>query len=321
MTLAWLPDADQPPLTLTEALTSWTLDPFVVVPVLGAAGLYLWGLQVLRRRGDSWPGLRIVWWFAGLGLVLLGTSSFLGSYDRTLFLVPAVQHMLLQMIAPVGLVCGAPVSLALRTLPRRWRLGLLRVVHSPPVRFLSHPATAFALFAVTQFVFYYSTLYQASLVNAWVHDVGHLHFVLVGFLFYWSLLGIDPVPHRPPFVFKFLLVIGMAPIHILLGIPIMMMDDLISGDYYIALGRTWGPSPADDQYIGGAILWGFGDLSAAALIGVFVRQWYRSDERLARRTDRRLDRLHGDSATITPWWLVKPGAEQDDVMGPQRDTR
>lgn len=309
------------PLTPLVALTSWTFDPLVLVPLTVAAGLYLWGVQVLRRRGVPWPVARIVWWFAGLVLVFLGTATFLGVYDRTLFLVPAVQHMLLQMIAPVGLVCAAPVTLALRTLPERWRAVLLFVVHSRWARFVSHPGVAFALFGLTQFVYYYTALYEISLRTVWVHDLGHLHFVLVGFLFYWSLLGIDPVPHRPAFVFKFLLVVGMAPIHILLGVPIMMMDTLIGGDYYLALGRDWGPSPEQDQFIGGAILWGFGDLAAAALIGAFLRQWYRSDERMARRTDRQLDRLHGASTTITPWWLADPRTEQADVNGPQRDTR
>jgi cytochrome c oxidase assembly factor CtaG len=310
-----------PPLTPLTALTSWTFDPLVLVPLAAAAGLYLWGVRALRRRGDPWPPARVAYWFLGLALVFLGSSTFLGVYDRTLFLVPAIQHMLLQMIAPVGLVCAAPMTLALRTLPPRWRRVLLAVVHSRWARFVAHPAVAFALFGLTQFVYYYTALYDVSLTSKWVHDLGHLHFVLVGFLFYWSLLGIDPVPHRPAFVFKFLLVVGMAPIHILLGVPIMMMDALIGGEYYLALGRDWGPSPLDDQFIGGAILWGFGDLAAAALIGAFMRQWFHSDERMARRTDRQLDRLYGDAATITPWWTADASAQQADVSGPQRDTR
>ena len=317
--VASMPDAEQPPLTLLRLLTSWTFDPAMLFPLAAAAGLYLWGVRVLRRRGDTWSRQRTGYFFAGLALVLVSVSSSLGVYDRTLFLVPAVQHMLLQMIAPVGLVLGAPMSLALRTLPTRWRTTLLAVVHSRPAQIVAHPGVAFALFAITQFVYYYTSLYEASLRNVWVHDLTHVHFVLIGFLFYWSLLGIDPVPHRPPFFFRFLLVIGLAPIHILLGIPIMMMDTLLAGDHYLELARTWGPGLLDDQFIGGAILWGFGDLSSAALVGAFIRQWYRSDERVARRTDRQLDRLYGDAATTTPWWLAEAGGEQaPDVLGPQR---
>lgn len=301
--LAWMPPADQPPLTIERMLTAWTFDPAMVLPVLVAAGLYLWGVRMLRRRGDAWPVLRTVYWFAGLTLVFLATSSALGVYDRTLFVVPAIQHMLLQMIAPVGLAMGAPITLAMRTVPAVWRRRVLAVVHSRPMRFVGHPAIAFALFAITQFAFYYTPLYEMSLRNVWLHDLSHVHFVLVGFLFFWALLGVDPVPHRPPFFFRFMLVLGLAPMHILLGIPIMLMNELLAEDFYVEVARGWGPTLLDDQAVGGGILWGFGDVSAAALIGAFVLQWYRSDDRDARRTDRALDRRYGAGPTMPPWWL------------------
>lgn len=315
---ASMPPADPPPLTGSTMLTSWMFDPAMLVPLALAAGAYLWGVRVLRRRGDAWPTRRIVYWFLGLAVIFIGVSSTLGVYDRALFLIPAIQHMILQMIAPVGLVLGAPTSLALRALPRRGRRILLAVLHTRWARFVTHPAIAFALFAITQFAFYYTALYELSLTNVWVHDIMHWHFVAVGFLFYWALLGIDPSTHRVRFSFKMLLVVGLGPLHILLGIPIMMSKSLFAADFYLALARDWGPAPLADQHIGGAILWGFGDVSAIALIGAFVVQWFRSDHRTAMRTDRQLDRLHGDAPTIRPWWLTDP-ADTPDVLGPQRD--
>ena len=169
-------------------------------------------------------------------------------------------------------------------------------------------------------MYYYTPVYDASLRSMPLHDFLHWHFVLVGFLFYWSLLGVDPVPHRPPFLFRFMLVVGLAPIHILLGIPIMLMDTLLAGDYYLALDRDWGPSPLRDQYIGGGILWAFGDVSAAVLIGAFLKRWQRSDEREARRTDRQIDRAYGSGPTMTPWWLLDEGDDRADALGPQRDS-
>lgn len=312
------PAGELPALTLERLLTSWTLDPVMLIPLAVAGGCYLWGVWTMRRRGDHWSSLRVVFWFAGLLVIFIGVSSAVGVYDRTLFMVPAVQHMVLQMIAPVGLVMAAPMSLALRTLPAAGRRVLLALMHSRAVRTIAHPAVAFGLFAATQFVYYYSPLYLASLRTPWVHQLMHLHFVLIGFLFYWALLSVDPTPFRLRFVFRFMLVVGMAPVHIVLGIPIMLMDDLIAADYYLAMGREWGPSPLRDQQIGGGILWVFGDAAAAALIGAFVRQWSGSDERLARRTDRQLDRVHGSGATMRPWWLAEPGEDVADVSGPQR---
>lgn len=321
--LATMPPNDPPPLTVERMLTSWTLDPVLIVPLVAVGALYLWAVHRLRRRGDAWTSLRVWAWIGGLVVVFVGNSSALGGYDRVLFQVPAIQHMVLQMVAPVGLVIAAPMTLALRTLPPRPRRALLAVVHHSALRYLGHPVVAFAFFSITQFAYYYTPLYAASMTNVWVHDLTHLHFVLVGFLFYWSLLAIDPVPFRVPFYLRFLLVMGMAPVHILLGLPIMMMDSLIAGDYYIGLNRDWGPAILSDQHIGGAILWGFGDVSAGVLVAVFAREWSRSEERIARRTDRQLDRLYGKDAMMRPWWLADDPAAGSSVakVGPAATRR
>ncbi|ANY10535.1 cytochrome c oxidase assembly protein [Pseudonocardia sp. HH130630-07] len=315
---AGLPPQDLPPLTAETMLLSWTFDPVVLVPLVLAGLLYLWGVGRLRRRGDVWPLRRSTLFGLGLALAAVGMASSLGVYDRVLFSVPAVQHMVLQMIAPVGLALGAPVSLALRALPVSARRVLLAVLHSRWSRVVSHPGTAFAIFAITQFAFYYTPLYALSLTDMWVHDFMHLHFVAVGFLFYWALLGVDPTPHRVRFSLKMILVVGMGPLHILLGVPIMMTSTLFAAEYYTSLGRDWGPTLLDDQHLGGAILWGFGDIAAIGLIGAFARQWFACDERAARRTDRQLDRLYGDEPTLRPWWLTRD-EDTPDVLGPQRD--
>ena len=52
------------------------------------------------------------------GLVRAGHPSALAAYDTVLFWVHMVQHMVLAMLAPVFLALGAPITLALRTLPR-----------------------------------------------------------------------------------------------------------------------------------------------------------------------------------------------------------
>ena len=119
---AGLPPLDPPPLTVETMLFSWTFDSVVLVPLALTGVLYLWGVRRLRRRGDAWAPRRTAFFLLGLGLTVVGTASFLGVYDRVLFSVPAIQHMVLQMIAPVGLVLGAPISLALRALPMR-RMG------------------------------------------------------------------------------------------------------------------------------------------------------------------------------------------------------
>lgn len=300
--------ADPPPFTAWQALTSWTLNADAIVVLLALLGLYLVGVHRLRRRGVPWATQRVVSWAAGLATIAVAETSAAQVYSAALFSAGAVQHMVLQMVAPAFLVLAAPVTLALRTLPRRPRRALLAVVHSPPVRAISHPAAAFALSAISLFVFYYTPILDATLRYPWLDAVSHLHFVAVGFLFYWSILGIDPVPHRPPFAFRFLLVVGMAPMHVLIGLPIMLSDTPYAADYFLALGRNSPDEILTDLNTGGALLWAFGDVSAIVLIVGFVTAWSRSDARDARRLDRALDRIHGSGPTMTPWWLEAPAA-------------
>ena len=65
------------------------------------------------RSAGRWPS-----WSSGWGPSSLATSSGLAAYDTTLLSVHMVQHMVLSMVVPLALALGAPVTLALRTLPR-----------------------------------------------------------------------------------------------------------------------------------------------------------------------------------------------------------
>lgn len=295
-----------PPFTAGRLLTEWTFAPSIILPVLLAAGLYVWGVRRLTARGVPWPASRTILWFVGLAVILLATSSAVGVYDSALFSMHSIQHMLLQMIAPAPLGMAAPVTLALRTLPPRPRRVLLAVVHNRYVRRVSHPLVAYGLFVVSPFVLVYSRLFEVSLTNDLVHNLTHVHFLLVGALLYWPLLGVDPLPNPLPFVFRLLLVLGLGPAHIVLGIPIMLRDDLVAPEYFMQVAAAWGTDPLDDQRTGGGLLWVFGDIVVIfMLFGMFL-QWNRSEEREQRRIDRHLDRAYGkDTATTPPWWTTE----------------
>ncbi len=93
-----------PALTLSRAVTSWTLDLPVLVAVLVAAGLYLAGVRRLRRAGQPWPAARTFSFLVGgTGAVVLATMSFLGVYQGVLFSIRAVQNVLLLLVAPLFL--------------------------------------------------------------------------------------------------------------------------------------------------------------------------------------------------------------------------
>lgn len=296
-------DIPTDPLDLNQALTSWTLPGWELAALTIAAAAYLLGVRTLRRRGIPWKRGRTVLWFIGLGLIGVSTSSAIGVYDSASFAMSAVQHMILQMIAPAPLGLAAPVTLALRASTGRPRRILLAVLHSRYVAVVTHPLVAYVLFVITPFVLIYSSLFELGLTNGLVHDLTHLHFVLVGALLYWPLLGIDPLPNPLPYVLRLLLVIGLGPAHIVLGIPIMLRDSLLAPGFFLDVASRWGNDPLADQKVGGGLLWIFGDVVVLFLLGGMFTQWSRSEEREQRRIDRHLDRIHGSAVTTPPWWL------------------
>ena len=280
-----------PPFTAAAVITQSRVDPVLAVGLVLAGGLYLWGVRRLRLRGDSWsPGRTWAWLAGGLGTIAVATMSGLGAYDDTLFSVHMVQHMLLAMVAPVFLALGAPVTLALRVLPGGSRRALLGALHSRAVKVLTFPLVGWLLFVFNPFVLYFSPLYEASLRHAWVHEWMHLHFLLVGCLFFWPLVGLDPIPGRVAYPLRALLLFVALPFHAILGLSIMGSGQLIAGDYYEGLHLSWS-DPHSEQRVGGGLLWASGDLVGLLMLGSVVVQWTRASEREAEREDRRLDRL------------------------------
>ena len=136
-----------PPFDLGRVFTEWGLAPAPLVVTVWAAGLYLVGVRTLRRRGDVWPvGRTVMFVGVGMGLFYVATSSGLAAYDTTLLSVHMVQHMVLSMLVPLALALGAPVTLALRTLPPAPRRWLLAVLHSRVAKVLSFPPLTLLLY-------------------------------------------------------------------------------------------------------------------------------------------------------------------------------
>jgi len=296
--LAHAGPADQPPpLTPLRALTGWVFEPLPALGVVVVGLLYLYGVHRLRSRGDTWSPWRTASFVVlGLGSFVLATQSALAAYDTVLFSAHMVQHMVLAMLTPVFLALGAPITLAIRTLPGAGRRRLLAVLHSRVAKLVTFPVVAGVLFVATPFALYLTGWYEATLRNGVLHDLNHLHFVAVGALWFWPLLSPDPMPGRIPHPMRLLAIFATMPLHAFLGVAIMGSATVVAGDWYAEVDRSWGPSLARDQEIGGGILWASGDLVALVVLGALFVQWARASAREARREDRRLDRLEADAA-------------------------
>jgi putative copper resistance protein D len=285
-----------PPFSPAEIFTQPRLTSLIAILLLVAAFLYGYGVYRLRQRGDSWPpGRTVAFVLGGLGSMALVTVSGIEAYDDTLLSVHMVQHMVLSMVGPIFLALGAPVTLALRTLTPGPRKTLLQVLHSGIVKVLTFPLVAFGLFVANPFLLYFTDLYRQSLEHEWLHELIHVHFVLTGCLFFWPLLGLDPLPNRWPYPARALLMVLSVPFHTVLGLTIMQGSTLLAGDYYPNLHLAWA-DPHADQVLAGGILWAGGEVVSVTMLGILVIQWIKQSEREARRIDRALDRAEAQEA-------------------------
>jgi len=274
-----------PPYDLAAALTEWRLDPWPLLGLALAAAGYLWGLHRLALRGRRWSRRRTASFATGLAALLVATQSSLGAYDETLFSVHVAQHMVLSMVGPFFLALGAPVTLLLQASDRRVQVSILGVLHSRPAALLTHPLTVVALFGLTLYGLYFTPLYELSLRNGLVHELVHVHFTLAGSLFFWVVVGLDPVGRRVPFGARLGLVLATVPLHAFLGIALMAGNQPVADGWYEQV-RTWGPSPLVDQRTGGAVMWGVGELLSLAAGAVVLRQWMASEDRATDRAER-----------------------------------
>ncbi|BCJ77908.1 hypothetical protein CS0771_74520 [Catellatospora sp. IY07-71] len=283
-------NAETPPFTIETLVTGARLDSWLAVGLLLAAALYLYGTHRLRMRGDRWPvGRTIAFLGPGLGTLALVTVSGIGGYDTTLVSVHMIQHMALSMVAPIFLALGAPVTLALRTLPAKPRKTLLAVLHSRVAAVLAFPLTAFAVFIANPFALYFTSLYEQTLRHEWLHEFMHAHFIATGCLFFWPLLGRDPLPGRWPYPARALLMVLSVPFHTVLGLTIMQSKTLLGGDWYPSLGLSW-MDPWADQVTAGGVLWAGGEIVSVTMLAILVAQWIRQSRQEAARIDRQLDR-------------------------------
>ena len=278
-----------PEPTLRRMLLGWSFDPLVVAPLLAVAALYLIGRRRIHERGQRWPAQRTACFLTGLGAIALALQSPLEGYDTALFSVHVTQHLLLTMVAAPLLALGAPITMLLMTVSARSRKRIVRVVHSRPVKVIGHPLIAWVLFTLTLYALYFSPLFDLSLRNWFVHDVVHLHFVAVGLLFWWPVVGVDPTRWRLHHLARVLFVFLMVPFHAFLGVAIMNSGHLLApslGEFV----RTWGPSPLADQRAGGAIMWGAGDIISLISVIAILAAWASYEEKVAAREDRRIAR-------------------------------
>jgi putative membrane protein len=293
------------------------LDPWSVLAVLSVVGLllYLAAVGRLHRSGVRWPWWRTLAWIAGTASLFAVTGTWLNGYSMVLFSVHMTQHMVLSLITPLLLLLAAPVTLALRTLPRgRGAAGapralLLDALHSRFARFVSHPLFTVPLFIASLYGVYFTPLFDALMGNPIGHQVMLAHFVVTGLLFFGPIVAQDPWPRTLSHPGRMLELFLPVPFHAFFGVAIMMAGTLVV-DTFAQPPSGWGIDPLRDQGEAGGIVWAFGELPTVLVLAVVFFSWASSDERRARALDRAADRT-GDAELQAYNARLKALAEQN----------
>ena len=283
---------------LMRVLTLYNPDALIIGVLITIVALYIKGVVILKKRGDSWPVGRTISFALGVAVLDFATSGGLGVYALFSFEYHMIAHMVIGMVAPIGLVLGAPITLALRTLPqgrtpeeRGVRGMLIALLHSRYSIVLTNPITALALFDGSLFVLYFTDLFGNLMQSHVGHLFMNLHFLLAGYLFFYDIIGIDPNPKKIPHLFRIVILFAAMSIHAFFAIALLATTTLIDKGFYGSLNTPWLGDLLADQHAAGSIAWGMGEVPIIlALIATFI-QWMRDDSREAKRIDRNEARM------------------------------
>ena len=285
------------PPTFSRVLLAYDADGLMLGLLIFAVAIYIKGVIILSRRGDKWPVGRTIAFALGISAIDFATSGGLGVYSRFAFSNHMLSHMVLGMIAPIGIVLGAPITLALRTLPigrneqeRGIRGSFIALLHSKLSKIYTHPVVALAIFNGSLFALYFTPLFGNLMQGHSGHFFMSIHFLLSGILFFQVLIGVDPMPRKVLHIVKVIIIFAAMSIHAFFSISVMSASTLLDNGYFALLERPWATDLLADQRAGGAIGWAMGEIPILlALLATFI-QWTRQDKKEAARIDRAADR-------------------------------
>ena len=290
--------ATPPPPNLWRLVSLYDPDALMIGVLVTAVALYIRGVIILTRRGDKWPVGRTVAFALGISAIDYATSGGLGVYAKFSFEYHMIAHMLLGMVAPIGIVLGAPITLALRTLPqgrtsqeRGVRGTLIALLHSKPAAVFTNPVSALALFDGSLFVLYMTPLFGNLMQSHLGHLVMSVHFLLAGILFFHVIIGIDPNPRKVPHIVRIVILFAAMSIHAFFAVALISTSTLLDQGYFASLQTPWNLDLLADQHAGGSVAWAMGEIPILlALVATFI-QWMRDDSRETKRIDRNEARL------------------------------
>jgi putative membrane protein len=297
----------------------WSFDPFLILAIV-VVGWHEVGLWRLARRSrperTRERRVRSLWFYAGLGLLLLAVESPIDYWADDYFSVHMIQHLLLMFAAPSLIVAGAPWQPLLDALPGRSGRSVTRGVlaggWSRPLRALGalvlRPWVSIGLFNAVMILWHLPGPFDLAERNSAVHIwLMHSSFFAAGVLFWLQFIPSPPFRRRMPLLSQAGAL--LATNIIMIGLA-MALSIFASGSVYPVYNHLPGVTlpPFADQQIGAAILWVCGDFWAVPAMITIIRQMVVADGSVGQALDKMLNR---GSTNVTGWGRPRSGALAD----------
>ena len=278
-----------PKLTLTRAFTEWRVDVPMLVLILVLAAWYLASARKVRRGGGQWgSGRTFAFIVLGLGFWAIAVMAWPGVYESVLFYARATQTVLLVLVAPLFLAMGKPLTLLIEAYPKAGR-RVERAVRGRVARVVTFPAITTLLLVAVPMSMYFTSWYTHVFTSGAVRELTYLILMAPGYVFFWTLLRVDPVPREYPYGVAMWITAAEVVGDAFFGIAVIADQTILGAAHYHAVGYPFGPSLATSQVLGGGIIWILGDFVGLPFLAVQLIQMMRADKQEAAQIDAELD--------------------------------
>jgi cytochrome c oxidase assembly factor CtaG len=276
-------------------LLAWTLDPLLLVPLIGIGLAYLVGYRRFSRlpHADQGYRMRNALFIIGYTALLIALISPLHAVGEQYFSVHMVQHLLLSLVAPPLLLLSSSMPVLLWALAPRARATLGRLVGQPGpfrsiLRATTRPLVALGLFVATQWIWHQPVAYDWALDNRLAHYFEHITFFVTAILFWWPVIGAPPLPSPLSYPMRFgYAFLAWLP-NSLLGAGISLSRGPLY-PFYVDSARVTGHDASFDQQLAGLIMWIPGDVLFVSILLLLFVAYMQHEQAMEERIDRELD--------------------------------
>jgi cytochrome c oxidase assembly factor CtaG len=267
-------------ITAQNWLTVWNWQPVVIIMLVILVAAYSFAMSTWRRKNHPEEAVRtsqVVLFALGLVTLFIALISPLNGLVGVLFTAHMIQHLLVSLVAAPLLVASIPGWLARDIFDHR--------VVATLWKWLTMPLVAGFLFNANIWLWHAPPMVAAMMMSTSIHLLSQLLYLITGIIFWWPLFGSTDVGWPPLNLAGKLLYLFLSDMPmVLLGAGLTFTPPLYQ--MYITTAQAFGISPAQDQQIGGLLMWIPGSIFFIVIASGFFLQWMLQQEQQQREAER-----------------------------------